>query len=98
MKHGWGGGRGVPPLRIPPFQGGKRRQWAASTAGVPGLGARAGSSFAVMSWRFDDKLPVPERRPRPSGWFEVACRATVMFALLGVLIALALIRSRPRTP
>jgi 4-hydroxybenzoate polyprenyltransferase len=45
-----------------------------------------------MSWRFDDKLPVPERRPRPSGWFEVACCATVMVALLGVLIALALIR------
>ena len=50
------------------------------------------SQLSEMSWRFDDKLPEPERRNKPSGWFEVACCATIMVALVGALIALALIR------
>ena len=82
----------MPHPRIPPFQGGKRRPRAASTAGVPGLGARAGFTIVRVSWRFDDKLPEPERLKKPSGWFEVACCATIMVALVGALIALALIR------
>jgi hypothetical protein len=44
-----------------------------------------------VSHRFDDELPERDRPPRPGGWFEVFCCATLVLLLLGGLVLVALL-------
>jgi hypothetical protein len=44
--------------------------------------------------RIADQLPVRLPAPRPRGWFELFCCATILLVFVGALIAIALISSR----
>ena len=82
----------MPHPRIPPFQGGKRHPSGDVRGRDPGPRRPRRFHNLRMTRPFDDELPRPLRQPTPSGWFEVACCATILIVFAAGLVALALFR------